>query len=523
MKRIKYLVVGAGPAGLQMGYCFKQKSQDYLIVERGPGAGTFFDTFPRHRTLISINKRFTGSDHPDFNMRHDWNSLWTEDYGLKFTDYDEEYFPSADRLVDYLNDFASKYDLNVKYNTDITSIERDGDGYVATAADGEKYYAQTLLMGTGFARPMAPDIKGIEHAVNYWDMSVDRRDFENQRVLIIGKGNSGFETADHLVSAAAMIHVVSPNSLNMAWKSHYVGHLRAVNNNFLDTYQLKSQNAVIDADVDGIEKTADGTFRVTFRYKHAQGEVEALVYDQILCCAGFRVDDQIFGEGCRPDLTPRGKFPELTPEFESVNCKNMFFIGTLTHSLDFRKTTSGFIHGFRYNVVALEKILARRNDKAALPETVLDSTATQLAKHVLERTNTSGALWQQPGYLADYFYFDDDGRVHFGEQMPLEYVKQYVAHGDRPTFTVSLEYGDPIEGDPFCVERIHRENVQDARSSQFLHPVIRCFNRGHLTSEHHVIEDLESRWVEAIHFEPLAMFLEPYFVMRREPAEAVEA
>jgi hypothetical protein len=30
--------------------------------------------FPRHRTLISLNKRYTGRIDPEFNLRHDWNS-----------------------------------------------------------------------------------------------------------------------------------------------------------------------------------------------------------------------------------------------------------------------------------------------------------------------------------------------------------------------------------------------------------------------------------------------------------------
>jgi hypothetical protein len=45
------------------------------------------------------------------------------------------------------------------------------------------------------------------------------------------------------METAAVIHVAGPHSIRMAWRTHYVGHLRAVNNNFLDTYQLKSQNA----------------------------------------------------------------------------------------------------------------------------------------------------------------------------------------------------------------------------------------------------------------------------------------
>jgi thioredoxin reductase len=85
-------------------------------------------------------------------------------------------------------------------------------------------------------------------------MSASPNDFVDQRVLIIGKGNSAFETADSLMEKAAVIHVAGPRSIQFAWRSHFVGHLRAVNNNLLDTYQLKSQNALLDGNIEHIER-----------------------------------------------------------------------------------------------------------------------------------------------------------------------------------------------------------------------------------------------------------------------------
>ena len=45
------------------------------MLEREPKAAAFFGKFPRYRQLISVNKRFCGSDHLDYNLRFDWNSL----------------------------------------------------------------------------------------------------------------------------------------------------------------------------------------------------------------------------------------------------------------------------------------------------------------------------------------------------------------------------------------------------------------------------------------------------------------
>ena len=67
-----YCVVGAGPAGLQLGLQLQDAGRDYVILERASGPGAFFTRYPVHRKLISINKRHTGRQNKEFNMRHDW-------------------------------------------------------------------------------------------------------------------------------------------------------------------------------------------------------------------------------------------------------------------------------------------------------------------------------------------------------------------------------------------------------------------------------------------------------------------
>ena len=36
-----YLIIGAGPAGLQLGYFLRKLGRDFLILETGDSAGTF--------------------------------------------------------------------------------------------------------------------------------------------------------------------------------------------------------------------------------------------------------------------------------------------------------------------------------------------------------------------------------------------------------------------------------------------------------------------------------------------------
>ena len=96
----QYCIVGAGPGGLQIGSLMQTANRSYVILERNSRAGQTFRRFPRHRKLISINKRNTGRSDRTFNERHDWNSLLSDDPDLRFPGaYSEDYWPHADDLV----------------------------------------------------------------------------------------------------------------------------------------------------------------------------------------------------------------------------------------------------------------------------------------------------------------------------------------------------------------------------------------------------------------------------------------
>ena len=93
------IIVGAGPAGLQLGYFLKQAGRDFLILDGGNSVGSFFKQFPRHRKLISANKIYTGYSDRVRNLRWDWNSLIGEGDSPLFKEYNREYFPPADSMV----------------------------------------------------------------------------------------------------------------------------------------------------------------------------------------------------------------------------------------------------------------------------------------------------------------------------------------------------------------------------------------------------------------------------------------
>ena len=104
----KYCVVGAGPAGVQMGHFLNKAGMNYAVFERGHRAGTFFNKFPVHRKLNSFNRRHARSSHPEFRMRHDGHTLLEHDEVPRFPNWTKEFWPMADTYVDYLEAFQKE-------------------------------------------------------------------------------------------------------------------------------------------------------------------------------------------------------------------------------------------------------------------------------------------------------------------------------------------------------------------------------------------------------------------------------
>lgn len=48
-------------------------------------------------------------------------------------------------------------------------------------------------------------------------------------------------------------------------------------------------------------------------------------------------------------VRPSQKYPIIDYDYRSSVVDGLYFTGTIAHSLDFRQSAGGFIHGFRYS------------------------------------------------------------------------------------------------------------------------------------------------------------------------------
>ena len=247
---------------------------------------------------------------------------------------------------------------------------------------------------------------------------------------------------------------------------------------------------------------------VTVSFSRANEITKDLRYDRVIRATGFRFDDSIFAPSARPEMVVNGRFPAQNSAWESRNVPDLHFAGTLMQVRDFKKSTSEFIHGFRYCVKALHRILEQRHHGLAWPMTRVGTDLVTLTDAVLDRVNRTSALWQQFGYLSDVLVIEGDSAAYH-EEVPVAYVHDTDFAAGADCFVITLEYGpDHDKVDPFDIT---------VRRAAYLHPVLRHFRAGALLGVHHVAEHLENDWTgEVAHREPLRTFflrqLSPVYV-----------
>lgn len=83
-----------------------------------------------------------------------------------------------------------------------------------------------LLVASGLSLPNVVNFPGAEYTEGYEDVSIDPHNFTGQSVLILGRGNSAFETADNILGHTNFIHMLGRSRVRLSWSTHYVGDLR---------------------------------------------------------------------------------------------------------------------------------------------------------------------------------------------------------------------------------------------------------------------------------------------------------
>ena len=242
--------------------------------------------------------------------------------------------------------------------------------------------------------------------------------------------------------------------------------------------------------------------------------------DRVLGCTGWVFDTSIFDEATAPAMWTR-RYPGLTPGFESTNVPGLFFAGTLMHGRDHRKSSGGFIHGFRYLVKFLHNtVRARLGQLSTLsvfhsepdlygdlyvrggrltaqnggfrpgqmesrlhgtpwPQTAValdadsDAAANALIDIIIPLANADSAMYQMFQYMYDVFVLEEGQAVHY-KSITLDYMKDFFGEIAKPLnfFTVLPPPPPPSTRRRSCCIAFSAQpaSLLHSRRPCFLHP-----------------------------------------------------
>ncbi|HAA11461.1 MAG TPA: hypothetical protein DCE41_07065, partial [Cytophagales bacterium] len=182
---MKYLIIGAGPAGLATATAMKAAHLDFDMVDAGDKVGGIWDIdraeTPMYKSAHFISSK-TLSGFKDFPMP------------VHYPDY-----PSHALVQAYIEDYARHHRLtpNIRFHTKVIDAKpKDGQWVVRFDDQTERSY-QGMVCATGITwHTHLPEIPGpfdgeYIHSFEYRDSGL----FRGKKALIIGAGNSGCDIA----------------------------------------------------------------------------------------------------------------------------------------------------------------------------------------------------------------------------------------------------------------------------------------------------------------------------------------
>jgi putative flavoprotein involved in K+ transport len=179
--RLDVAVIGAGQAGLAIGYMLARQGRQFVIFER-------------HASVASA-------------WRERWDSLtlftprrYSALPELAFSG-DPEGYPTRDEVIDYLERYADTFELPIELNSEVRRLSQE-DGRFVLEVDGRRVSADQVVVATGpFQAPFVPKLaRDLDPGV--WQVhSTGYRqpgDVPEGTVLVVGGGNTGFQIAKEL-------------------------------------------------------------------------------------------------------------------------------------------------------------------------------------------------------------------------------------------------------------------------------------------------------------------------------------
>ncbi|XP_071916934.1 probable indole-3-pyruvate monooxygenase YUCCA4 isoform X1 [Coffea arabica] len=195
------IIVGAGPSGLAVSACLKENGVPSVILEGSDCIASLWQQKTYDRLKLHLPKQFCE---------------------LPLLGFPENFpkYPTKHQFISYMQYYAIHFSIEPKFKQVVQSAEYDVVcGVWRVRTQDCEYVSRWIIVATGEnAEPFIPDIQGIEKFqghVRHTSVYKCGSEFQDQRVLVIGCGNSGMEVSLDLCRYNATPHIVVRNTVHI--------------------------------------------------------------------------------------------------------------------------------------------------------------------------------------------------------------------------------------------------------------------------------------------------------------------
>jgi len=202
------IIVGAGPAGIAATLSSKQKGLNYLTLDQDSLGGTVFQ-YPRGKVVMTqpVDLPLAGK----MNFRE----------------------TSKENLLEFWQSVEKKTDIKINYKESVSQIETTESGFKVKTSKDEYLTDKVLLTIGRRGTPRKLGIPGEELPKVVYRL-IDPEQYINQKVMIVGGGDSALE-------AALAIADVEGSEVSLSYRSDSFSRAKAKNRDRIDEYSSKGK------------------------------------------------------------------------------------------------------------------------------------------------------------------------------------------------------------------------------------------------------------------------------------------
>ncbi len=182
IEQVTTVVIGAGHTGLATSRCLGERSLDHVVLERGEVANSW-----RHERWDSLRL-----------LTPNWQSRLP---GFRYDGDNPDGYMTMAEVVEFISRFAVVSRAPVRTGTTVTSLRRDGDGYLVATSRGD-FRCRAVVIASGACN--LASVPAVRAALPPPIVSCAALEYRNPGqlpeggVLVVGASATGVQLADEL-------------------------------------------------------------------------------------------------------------------------------------------------------------------------------------------------------------------------------------------------------------------------------------------------------------------------------------